>query len=326
MENIIEKYIKYVENFLLNYYRLLLNTSYERKMVDPFINKYIDVRYYNNSIYEKEQNFIERINKELKLVAKELIVQNQEKTEKIKNIFALFGYILYIDDCLPYTNLKTLLKTLFEDENIKLTYDLETKEKFTELVKNFINQKKEFLKLFNSKEFNLKFKRLKRNLFLTELEQNCNINPLYSEYAINKAFKTGIVLENKFYLTCLLLSGEVLKNTINLDYNKNYVVDFPITLFTKSKKINRYLKVLENNMVLNKINLRFYYKDYLKNKESINKIINMGYSVSIVLDETFIDDYDSLILFSYVFIYEKYDYYDIIIDSKDTINTTIVTL
>ena len=52
----------------------------------------------------------------------------------------------------------------------------------------------------------------------------------------------------------------------------------------------------------------------------------MGYSVSIVLDETFIDDYDSLILFSYVFIYEKYDYYDIIIDSKDTINTTIVTL
>ena len=95
---------------------------------------------------------------------------------------------------------------------------------------------------------------------------------------------------------------------------------------TKSKKINRYLKVLENNMVLNKINLRFYYKDYLKNKESINKIINMGYSVSIVLDETFIDDYDSLILFSYVFIYEKYDYYDIIIDSKDTINTTIVTL
>ena len=44
MDNIIEKYIKYVENFLLNYYRLLLNTSYERKMVDPFINKYIDVR------------------------------------------------------------------------------------------------------------------------------------------------------------------------------------------------------------------------------------------------------------------------------------------
>lgn len=326
MDNIIEKYIKYVENFLLNYYRLLLNTSYERKMVDAFINKYIDVRYYNNSIYEKEKNFVERINKELKLVAKELIVQNQEKTEKIKNIFALFGYILYIDDCLPYTNIKTLLKTLFEDENIKLTYDLETKEKFTELVKNFINQKKEFLKLFNNKEFNLKFKRLKRDLFLTELEQNCNINPLYSEYTINKAFTTGIVLENKFYLTCLLLSGEVLKNTINLDYNKNYVVDFPITLFTKSKKINRYLKVLENDMILNKINLRFYYKDYLKNKESINKIINMGYSVSIVLDETFIDDYDSLILFSYVFIYEKYDYYDIIIDSKDTINTTIVTL
>ena len=64
MDNIIEKYIKYVENFLLNYYRLLLNTSYERKMVDPFIDKYIDVRYYNNSIYEKEQNFVERINKE----------------------------------------------------------------------------------------------------------------------------------------------------------------------------------------------------------------------------------------------------------------------
>lgn len=72
--------------------------------------------------------------------------------------------------------------------------------------------------------------------------------------------------------------------------------------------------------------LRFTYSYYQENKGEINKLINSGINIGIVLDETFVDDYESLVLFSYVFIYEKYDYYDIIIDSKDEYKTTFVTL
>lgn len=326
MYSVIEKYIKYIEIFLTNYYKILLGDDYEKKIVDKFIKKYTDVRYFNNSIYDKEKNFVNKINKELKVVATELIKENPDKAENIKNIFALFSYILYIDDCLAYTNIKTLIKTLFNDKNIKLIYSDETKAKLDEEVRNFIIERKNYFKLFDSKEFELKYKRLKNNLYLVDIAQNCKMSPLFSDYAIDKAYNSVIVTENKFYLMCLLLSSEIIKSSIELNFDKKYVVDFPTTLMDKQKKLMRYIKLFDDNMFQDFVVLRFTYSYYQENKGEINKLINSGINVSIVLDETFVDDYESLVLFSYVFIYEKYDYYDIIIDSKDEYKTTFVTL
>ena len=44
MDNVFEEYIKFVETFLINYFKLLLGTEYERKLVIPFIDKYLNVR------------------------------------------------------------------------------------------------------------------------------------------------------------------------------------------------------------------------------------------------------------------------------------------
>lgn len=326
MYSVIDKYIKYVESFLTNYYKILLGDDYEKKIVDKFIKKYIDVRYFNNSIYDKEKKFINKINKELKVVATELMNENSEKSEKIKNIFALFSYILYIDDCLAYSNIKTLMKTLFNDKNIKLIYTDETKAMLDEEVRNYIIERKKFFKLFDNKEFELKYKRLKNNLYFVDIAQNCKIPAIFSDYAIDKAYNSVIVTENKFYLMCLLLSSAILESSIALNFDKKYVIDFPVTLIDKQKKLIRYLKLFDDDMFQDFVILRFTYKYYLENKAEINKLINSGINVSVILDETFVDDYESLVLFSYVFIYEKYDYYDIIIDSKDEYKTTFVTL
>ena len=47
MNCIFDDYIKFVENFLSNYFRILLEGKYERRLVRPLIDKYISVKYMN---------------------------------------------------------------------------------------------------------------------------------------------------------------------------------------------------------------------------------------------------------------------------------------
>ena len=102
MDCIFDEYIKFVENFLINYFKLLLSGEYERNLIRPFIDRYIDVRYFNKFSFVKEPTFTQKLNKELNNVAKEVMSENEDKVEKVKNIFALFGYVLYIEGNLEF--------------------------------------------------------------------------------------------------------------------------------------------------------------------------------------------------------------------------------
>ena len=317
----IDNYIKYFENFLFDYYRIILGNEYDKKILTPFIEKYIDVRYYNNSIYSRGYSFINKLNTELKNVAKEIVKQDTSLEEEVKRIFTLFGYILYIDDCSEYTSLNALIKTIGEDNSISEKRLNELKD----LVSGFIKTRKDFLNSFDDKNFYLDSKRAARNLRKIEIKQNCKLSPIYSDWAIDKAYNSGTVLENKQYLLYLLLSGYILKNTIELNFNEHYLVDFPESLFTKEKKINKYIKVLDNKVVKPRIHFRFTYSIYLKNKEKIHSFIKNGFNIPIVLDDTYDENLKILDIFSYVFVYEKYEYYDIVIENKEKLNTKIIS-
>ena len=155
---ILDEYIKYVDNFLVNYFKLLLGSKYEKRLVKPFIEKYVDVRYYNKYVIN-EPKFIDRLNKELNNIAKEVMEENKDKSEKVKNIFALFSYVLFIDGCAKYNDLNTLMKTLYNDSNISLEYSDYTKRELNSLVREFINKKVAFFKIFGSTEFYIKGKK-----------------------------------------------------------------------------------------------------------------------------------------------------------------------
>ena len=158
---IIENYIKYVENFLNNYYKILLGNKYEKKMITPLIEKYIDVRYYNNSIYDKGYSFVDKLSKEIKNVAEEMVKQDKKIEDTIKKIFTLFGYILYIDDCSEYTSLSSLIKTIITDTEL----DDELKEEFKALVTDYVKTRSEFLAAFEDKNFSISEKRYARNVW-----------------------------------------------------------------------------------------------------------------------------------------------------------------
>ena len=325
MDCIFIEYIKFVDNFLTDYYKEILGSKYDKDFVRPFIEKYIDVRYYNKYSVEGA-NFTQILNKELNNVAKDLITNNEKKKDIIKDIFALFSYVLFIDGCNHFNDINVLLKALFSDENIKLKFTVESKRQLVSIIKGYISKKIDFFKIFNTDEFYLKGKKYEDHLYNIDLGNRCNISKLYSEYAVDKAYNSEVVLENRIYLTLIMITSKILSEVIALNFSNNYVINFPASLFEKPKKIMRFLKALDDELLKEKISLKVYYRDYKKYKKYIRQLITDGYSFSLELDESYNTDFEDLFLFSNILVSKKYNYYDIIINSKDVIKTNIITV
>ncbi len=325
MDCVFSDYIKFVNDFLISYYRKMLDNKYEKALVEPFVTKYVDVRYYNKSEI-KETNFTKRIDKELKEVFKNQLKNYPKRAETIKNIFALFSYVLYIDGITKFKDINSLLKTMFKDDNISLEYTDETKSDISDLIKNYIKKKVDFFALFNSSEFFLKGKKASDNLYFIDLGQKCNMSELYSKSAIEKAYDSDVVFENRIYLALVMLSSKILSEVLALKFDNYYVVDFPGSLFRKPKKIIRFTKLLDDELLKDRISLRIKYKEYTEFKRTVHEIINEGYSISLELDETYVTDFDNLFLFSNIFVSKNAPYYDTIINNTDAIKTNVVTM
>lgn len=322
--NIINIYIKLIKSKFLEFFRITLKNKYQKNQVEPFIDEYINVRYYNETDYSKERNFVARLNKDLLDVYNENVVDSNEET--LKTIFALFGYLMFLDDTNNDDKNLNIIRMLSEDRKIKIDLSNELYEEIKNWYYSFKESKSKFQVTVNSKHFQIEKKNVYRNIdFEVKLDYNIKTPNLYSEYAIEKSFNSGVINEDKLFIEYILTCYEVLKEAISYDYAKRYIVEFANTLYEKDKKINRLFSILNNPLAKKQISIKINYSDYINNKEFINSKIKDGYSFAIVLDEV-IDDLDELILFSYVYVFENSEMFDIIEKNKDNINSKIIKI
>lgn len=324
--DVITNYTKYINNSLIQFFRIILGNDYSASIVRNLVNKYIEVRYYNDSIYEKEADFVTRISKELNLVAKEMLKEMPDQEELIKNITALFGYVLYFDDCIMYDDFHTLCDALFNDDVIKIKINEDTKKKLLDYLEEVETKKGSYFELFETKNFELDLKKLDRHLFSVDIKQYCKVSKLYSDYAVERAYNTGTLNEDKVYLLLVMLSFRMLCSMINFEYHDCYFVTFPTSLLKKPKKIMKYLMVLDNDYVKDHVHLTFTYQDFLDNPKEIKKLIREGYKVAVILDNAFKMVTDTLVIFSYCLVFKDALYYDSLMDIKDSLQTKIIEI
>lgn len=324
MNDILNKYLKFIKKFLFDFYTITLKNKNSRKISTQVIDKYLSVRYFNKTVYTS--SFISKLNKEIKNVIKNYIKENNDDEEASKKAFILFGYILYFDDCTKYDSLNGIIKTLIEDEKLELNFSDEEKEKLKNLITNYVNTKRKFLANFENSDFEIKKIRYAKNIYNCQIKRLCTVSNLYNEKIIDEVFGSGIVYENKQFLLLYQTIGLILNEINNLNYDNHYLINFPASLFKKDKKINKYLRVIDNDLVKNKISFCITYGEYLDFQEKVNTLISRGYSISVILDESFDSELQKLIIFSYVLLYEKYDFYDIIMENRDNIMTRIIVL
>ncbi len=322
--NIIDEYIKYIKKSFSSLFKIVFKDAFKKSFYVTFLDKYISVRYYDETNYHSEKDFIKRINRELVDIYGDII--DEDNVDDLKNMIAFFAYVVYFDDILIVEKDMEIINSLINDSLFNFENKDELKQQIKDWYISFKEGKERFNNVIETKYFNVVEEKLRRNLSYLVLEHNVKISNLYSEYAINKVYTTGIINEDKLFITYILASHMVLNNAINLDFSRKYMVPIASSLFEKEKKFVRLINILNNPLAKNSISIRITYTDYISNKNKIDKLINEGYSFGLEIDEKYSGNLTELILFPYVLIDGENEYYEMFIANKDVIRSKIIKI
>ena len=315
--NIINEYIKFKKMKYLEYTKLIMGKYYDKHLVSKYLNKYLNIRYLHNHIEVKsslEANLNYYLNG----------LYNEEPSKVSKFILELFKMYYYLDEVKPFDYESDLVKYVEELNQIRIIKLGLKEEDFSKKlilsIRDELKRKDVFLDSFESEDFYLIAKKIvNKNVYDVTLEYNIKIPKLYSSYAINKVYTTGLIAENKIFVEYYILVSNMLRDIIDGLYNKHYLVDFPISILEKKEKVKKLLNIMNSDITKEYIHLKIYYKDFKENKNTIYECIKDGYQVAIIVDDEFMKDevksYE-LDIFSYIIINNKKYKYSELLDNK----------
>ena len=305
--NVMNEYSKIIIKQLNEYMKLILDNKYNKSICDEFTNVYMNIRY--NGLVENKVGLTVRskILAELKNKKEELLENNKEKEKNINYTYLFFDDCAYFDTAEINENLEEKIEEIIKNreeylenqESDKLNFRNELKK----TIKDNIKEKDDFLKKFDTQEFNLKISNYKDNLQRVNIEYNIKFPMLYSIQAIDKAFNTGTISEDALFIEYYLLSIKVIKEIEKSEYRKSYLVQIKEDLFEKEQKLSRLLEIINNPVLQDRIIIEIDYSTLKKYKDKIYELVSLGYQFGInISEEKEIDESERqrLTLFKYI--------------------------
>ena len=319
--NVMDEYLEILKKYINKYIKLIFEYRYSKEICERYISKYIDVRYYDFYKEEVDQGLTLR-KKVMHILRKEsekLCEIYPENVNNINNMCLFFYYIMYFDNVIYCKNKEKQIENIYK-LRIKLLNkeNEEIKTELNQLFTEWNNEKENFFEKFEDKEFNIKISNYKnsKNVYRINLEHKIKFPILFSEIAINKAFNTGLINEDKLYIEYYLTALKIIKDIVKQDFKKQYIVEFADSLLSKEKKIKGILNIIDNPVIQEKINLKIRYEKYMQYKNEIHELMRKGYKIAIIVDNSFEVNYtnlEKLDLFSYVLVSNTlYKYYEIL--------------
>lgn len=310
--NNIDKYIKFIKDYLTEYFKLIVKDKYKKIVYNEMLNTYIDIRYFNK--YDKKYKQIEKnIEYYIQENLRTLIEEDNKLVKNVNELYYFFWYLLYLDNTLEYDNLDKLIDKIIIDRKEKLDLNDDITKELKSLVKESEKKKNNFFNEYLSDIFNLELKSTNiKNVYNVLLSYNIKFPKIYSSYSINRVFKSDIISEDMCFIEYNLISKIVLDNILNKEYLKEYLVDFPFIITNKKEKTNRLLNIITNDLVRENVIIKVTYEYYTKYKSFISDLIKDGVKFAVIIDDTF-DYEESSIIWLNIFTY--------IITNKDDVTS-----
>jgi len=327
-KNLFVEYVEMSTKSIYKYLKFIFKTSYDEEIAQVYVKTYINSRYYNLSYKENSRVFYLRVKESLAKQMNHLLEENENQKKRtsdyvtyrtkekiIKDMFSSFDYIYFFDRVRNVENMKKIttieevVDKLFDkrqkDYLIKSRED--AKQKFLELVKENMSQAEDFLdRYFMDNSFELEIRKYseKHNLYNIELLANIRMPMIYSTAAINMAFNSAAVKEDRLFAEYTLLSFLIVRDIVELNFRDEYLVEFATSIFARKTKTQQILEIINDPAIQEKMNLKIKYGDFIKNKQKIFELIKQGFKFVLILDNEFenVEEIRKLQMFSYIIV------------------------
>lgn len=285
MNNIIETHISKTQKRLKRYCSIILKSKYDRNVCEELIQTYIDARYYNFGVDDKIRVFYRRIYEALKIRANELIKKENENEANVENTLMLFQYFFYFDFVRKNIEISDVIKKISEKRvnkfNLKSAEDDDFENTFTKIVETDMNEVNEILNGYDSDEFELEINKIipsNNTFYRAKLKYNFVFPNVFSKEAIEDTFNEDIVNEDKLFVEYPMIAIKALKDILDGNFTKTYVVDFSTDLFNKKKKLEQLLTILDCQASQDKISFEINYSNFCDNKEGVYELTKRGFT------------------------------------------------
>ena len=290
--NVMDEYSKITIRQLNEYMKSILGDKYRKFICDEFSDVYINIRYNGLITPKRGLTVRNKLFQELKKKEIELVKENPKYQRMIEYTYLFYDDCAFFDTAHKQSEIKDKVEEIldirrefFGEDKITKEDEMKFRLNFTLMVQMNNEEKANFLKKFETKEFKLKFRNYKDNLQKVLLSQNVKFPYIYSNEAINDVFNSGVTLEDKLLVEYYLLSAKVIKDIEQSDYRKEYVVDFPETLLDKETKLARLLNIINNSTMQDRITLELTYREFKMHREKIYDLVSQGFNFAMKVDE-----------------------------------------
>ena len=311
-DNLIEK-VMFIKREEINKLISIINSdkisSNEPSIKDELLNCYIDGIYYNhcgdiNTDYNMK-NACSKIDEVLNIKAQQMITAYKgndkhyaTKVEKFKNIFIVITTIEYINKKYEDTDSKIVayqkkLSKVIDAKNLNTAIG-----KIIGIQKSYDKIITDAIEKVKTNTFELDCNQLvaKKNMYGLVLKHNINFSKVYSDYIIDKTYDEGIVAEDKVLVAINMLYSKIAYNMINNNLKTNYLLYLPATLYEKENKLEKELKLLNDEACKNSVIFVVRNSVLIKYKQIITNIKKQGYRFAVFCDIEANDEKDQYII------------------------------
>jgi len=301
--NIINEYINFAKSCINKYLKKILGKYYNQDLVNRLLKIYINSRYYDVYLSSgKDLAFNIRGN----VVGAANALKNDENNQEVDYTIKAFEYIFYFDNVLECESINEKINEIetFRKENLNINKNKKFNIELFNMVKEDLIKKKEYIDTIDNKKFDFGYDLTNiSNLYDVSLNQNLKFPNVYNSTVVDKIFNSSEISQRKAAVEFSFASLKVLKDVIKGNFEYKYLVKYPSGIGKKKSLSNKLYSIIDNDMLRDKIYIKINYSDFIKEKDEIYAKMRKGYKYVVIIDDTFVDDADSvkiLSIFKYI--------------------------
>ena len=286
--NVFNEYIDFSYKGTKKLLKIIMEKHYLPKVYDEVFDVYKKVRFFNE--YKQiKKDFSSNVDYYLLNKARYLKESGQYNANTV-DATACFVNILFLYDAGLMSQDKLISFVDFYRKKY-LNLDNEFQKEFITLLNEISSKKRAYFSQFESNVYEVKYLLTNiKKVYNITLSYDLKFPKLYSQFAIDKVFNNDVIGEDKLFIEYYMVLSKILTDVIGFDFSGYYLMEFAVSLLEKDEKFARFLNVIDNDFVKEKLSFKIFHRDFLLNKDKILDLINVGYNFTIIIDDSYEDD------------------------------------